>query len=267
MRRIEVLALGADPEVFLVNAKNEPMSAEGLFGGTKREPKPMEGLGNGFFIQEDNVAAEYNIPATESVELWAKHLQKGLGYIRKVAKKHKLKPFLAPSLDFPIEQLMTKQAMELGCDPDFNAWTQQKNPRPRPPEQMRTAAGHVHVSWNNPDDEQRWALVRALDVFLGLPSILVTAPNERRKLYGRAGACRLKPYGAEYRVLDNFYLGDYKLSIKIGSSVYDAAHILNNQPLINKEIIKQGPLIQRAINDHDQKLAAELVDHFNVVVF
>jgi hypothetical protein len=267
MRHIYIQKLGGDPEVFLQDRKGNPFSAEGLFGGTKYEPKPMEGLPDGFFIQEDNVAAEFNIPATGDVETWAESLQAGLKYIKTVAAKHKLKPLLSPALEFPIAQVMTPHALELGCEPDFNAWTMAKNPRPRPPERMRTAAAHIHASWEDPDDEQRWSFVKACDVFLGLPSILHTVPNNRRKLYGKAGACRLKKYGVEYRVLDNFYMASVNLSIKIGDRMYHAADRINDDDLMRREIDKCGDAIQEAINTHNKDLAAQLMNHFNVQRF
>lgn len=267
MRPIYIDKLGGDPEVFLATMRGAPHSAEGLFGGTKAEPKPMAGLPNGFFIQEDNVAAEFNIPATSNPVEWARSLQEGLKYIKAVAKKHKLKPILAPALEFPMYQVMTPHAQELGCDPDFNAWTMAKNPRPRPPERMRTAAAHIHVSWENPEDDQRWALIRAMDVFLGLPSIVATDPNPRRTLYGKAGACRLKPYGVEYRVLDNFYMSSIPLSTKVAERVYVTADAINANALLRNEINKLGGPIQEAINTHNKPLAEELMKHFSIVRF
>lgn len=256
--------LGADPEVFLVDQQGQPFSAEGLFGGTKEAPRPMTGLPEGFFIQEDNVAAEFNIPATSNPDEWARRLQKGLSYIRKGAKKHKLMPMLSPALDFPIHMVMTPHAQMLGCDPDFNAWTCEINPRPKAPVKMRTAAAHIHVSWEKPDEEQRWELVRALDLFLGVPSILVTEPNDRRKLYGRAGACRLKPYGVEYRVLDNFYMKSIPLSTEVATRVYTTADAITRSDLLRVEIAKHGDRIQNAINNHDKAEAAALLAYFGV---
>jgi hypothetical protein len=264
MYPIHIEKLGADPEVFLVDNNGNPYSAEGLFGGTKQEPKVMEGLPEGFFIQEDNVAAEFNIPATGNPQEWAKNLARGMAYIKAVAKKHKLKPFYAPALDFPLRQVMTPHALMLGCDPDFNAWTEAVNPRPRAPERMRTAAAHIHVSWEDPDDEQRWELVRALDVFLGLPSIMITEPSDRRKLYGKAGACRLKKYGVEYRVLDNFYMASVPLSTKVADRVYFTTDSINQNDLLRKDIRKHFAEIQTAINTHNKEVAADLMSYFGV---
>jgi hypothetical protein len=264
MQSIYIQALGADPEVFLVDRKGNPFSAEGLFGGTKQEPKPMEGLPGGFFIQEDNVAAEFNIPASRDPGEWARSLQQGMAYIKEVAKKHKLKPAYAAAFEFPRYQVSTPQALLLGCEPDFNAWTEAVNPRPRAPDLMRTAAAHIHVSWDQPNDEQRWEFVRGLDVFLGLPSILATDPSPRRQLYGKAGACRLKKYGVEYRVLDNFYMSSILLSQKVGERVYACADVISDNDLLRRDIFKHGPEIQMAINEHNKELAAGLMAYFGV---
>lgn len=264
MNQIDIISVGADPELFLKTYRGQPRSAEGLIGGTKQNPKPMEGLSEGFCIQEDNVAAEFNIPASLTPAEFAENIIKAVEYVRSVAKQHKLKPYIVPDADFPLAQVMTPHALELGCDPDYNAWTMEKNPRPRPPRMMRTAAGHIHVGWYSPDDEQRWAFVRAMDVVLGLPSILVTKPNRRRELYGRAGACRLKPYGIEYRTPDNFYLESYEMAKKVAYTAWIAAKRLNESQLFLEEINRLGTEIQRAINLHDQALANELMEYFRV---
>jgi hypothetical protein len=49
-------------------------------------------------------------------------------------------------------------------------------------------------------------LVKQLDSYLGLPSLLFDRDTLRRKMYGQAGAFRPKPYGVEYRVLSNAWL-------------------------------------------------------------
>ena len=49
-------------------------------------------------------------------------------------------------------------------------------------------------------------LVKQLDWYLGGWSIARDENTERRSLYGKAGACRIKDYGVEYRVLSNFWV-------------------------------------------------------------
>jgi hypothetical protein len=48
--------------------------------------------------------------------------------------------------------------------------------------------------------------VKQLDWYLGGWSLKHDSDPTRRTLYGRAGACRLKSYGVEYRVLSNFWM-------------------------------------------------------------
>ena len=38
-------------------------------------------------------------------------------------------------------------------------------------------------------------MVKLLDIFLGIPSVIIDPDKKRRKLYGKAGAFRLTKYG------------------------------------------------------------------------
>lgn len=267
MKNIIMAGVGADPEVFLVTDKDVPKSAEGLFGGSKDNPKPM-GIGDGFFIQEDNAAAEYNIPPAKTSKEFSNYIIQGLSYIRKEAKKHKLKVVLESALHFPESELDTPHCQTLGCDPDYNIWTLEKNPRPIPPKTLRTAAGHVHVSWLSPDVDQKIAVVKAMDLFLGVPSILVTKPNERRKLYGAAGAFRDKSYGVEYRTLDNFWLGTEPYRRFIFNQVAHLCQEINAQGDVLVELLDDySKDIQAVINSHDRTGALDLMKEFSVPPF
>jgi len=260
--------VGADPEVFFLDAKNQPVSVEGLLGGTKEEPRQMTGLPIGFMIQEDNVAAEYNIPPAEREKDFSNSIIRGLKYVEKQAKKHKLKVSFESAMHFPFEQLATPHAQRLGCEPDFNVWSKELNPAPIPPRTLRTAAGHVHVSWRNPLTESAILFGRAMDLYLGIPSLLVTRQNERRKLYGKAGAVRLKDYGVEYRVLDNYWLPNEKQSAFIFSTCFHIANKLNNmQSFLDEELEFYGDEIQHTINTHDIDGALRLMKHFDVSAF
>jgi len=267
MKKFKFGALGADPEVFLKDKDGKPYSAEGLFGGTKLAPVPM-GIGDGFFIQEDNVAAEYNIPPCSNARDFANSILRGLSYINKVAKRNNLQLALEAALNFDPTQLATPHAQMLGCEPDYNIWTLSINPRPVPPATLRTAAGHLHASWQTPDEDQKVALVRALDITLGVPSILVTKMNERRSLYGRAGAFRDKPYGVEYRTLDNFWLGSRKYAIHVFNQVIETMDQINTEgAMFLDELEDRSEEIQATINNHDKDNAIKLMNYFQVQPF
>ena len=110
-----------------------------------------------------------------------------------------------------------EEAVKLGCDPDYNAYTGELNPSPAQQVDFRTASGHVHIGWRDdnidPLDPIHFAecqmVVKELDWALGVPSILyepIISGKQRRNLYGKAGAFRPKSYGVEYRVLSNWWL-------------------------------------------------------------
>src|SRR3546814_4146318 len=113
----------------------------------------------------------------------------------------------------------SQKALELGCSPDYNAWTGGVNPPPDASQNplMRCAGGHLHVGWTEGESLGSIQhvmncsdLVKQLDWYLGLWSLGKDKDKVRRSLYGKAGACRIKPYGVEYRVLSNFWIKNKK---------------------------------------------------------
>lgn len=205
---------GCDPELFVANSDGEFVSAEGLIPGTKNEPHPVDGGA----VQVDGMAAEFNIDPARTFEEFDNNITKVLETLKKMLPEgyslHAL-----PSVDFS-EEVWEKtpyMAKVLGCSPDFNAWTGEVNPPPENREQprLRTAAGHLHIGWTEDMSLSNIQhimncrdLVKQLDWYLGAWSVLVDKDTSRRSLYGKAGACRYKPYGVEYRVLSNFWVLD-----------------------------------------------------------
>src|SRR5690606_24428610 len=126
-----------------------------------------------------------------------------------------------PSANLDRMYLETENALTFGCQPDYNAYTMQTNLRPNTSDEtLRSAGGHIHIGYKDapeydPEyyipDEERANIVRALDLFIGVPSILLEPDNKRKELYGKAGAFRPKPYGLEYRTISNYYMEDKKL--------------------------------------------------------
>lgn len=269
MNLITNLTIGADPELFFVEARtNIPRSAEGLLGGDKQHPVQMEGLPEGFMIQEDNAAAEFNIPPAKTVNQFTTSIFSSLKYLSAIAKKNKLKLSITPDLDFTKEQLATKHCQTLGCNPDFNAWIEEENPVPQPPELMRTAAGHIHIGWSKPTWDQIIWVARGFDLLITVPSILVTKPNRRRTLYGKAGACRPKKYGVECRSVDNFWLTKRAYQQRIFENVHFlAAELNNNGDMFTELMMDYAGMVIDCINNHDVGLATFLCSKFNIPTF
>lgn len=251
------VSIGADPELFVVDMNSRRfISSVGKFGGTKDTPKP---IGQNCFIQEDNVAVEFNIPPSKSKEEFLKSINYSLETIAQRAKELDLVVDLSATAVFDNGELLSDQAKVFGCDPDFNAWTQTKNPAPRAKNKnLRSAGGHVHVGCK---DFGGFEIARTLDLFLGIPSVILDPNNERRELYGKAGACREKPYGVEYRVLSNFWLKAPKFQEWVYTRTHEAIEFLQTGNQLNFD---DGQIIQEAINTSNMTLATKTLERYGL---
>lgn len=205
MKIYDNVKLGADPELFLIDQTGKFISSVGLIGGTKEKPLPIDAVGH--CLQEDNVSVEFNIkPASNKAE-FVNSLNYVLDTIEERIKEKGLHMAIIPAAEFDWDQLQTMQAMTFGCEPDYNAWTGEKNPPPQCENlQLRSAGGHIHVGFDKPTQQSKMKLMRAMDIFLGVPSSKLDPDEQRRELYGKPGAFRPKEYGAEYRTLSNFWI-------------------------------------------------------------
>jgi hypothetical protein len=202
--------IGADPE-FFVKKFGKLVSAYGLIPGSKENPhKVPKGA-----VQVDGMALEFNIDPAETYSQFEDNMSTVMSSIIGMVPGYEI--FVEPVADFGLEYIeaQPKEAKELGCSPDFNAYTKQANPRPNADTPFRTASGHVHIGWTSGVDindeghlEACRALTKSLDVWLGLPSLVWDQDDRRRTLYGAAGAFRPKSYGMEYRVLSNKWITD-----------------------------------------------------------
>lgn len=209
---IEIL-VGADPEIFMFDNAGKPVSAHGVIQGDKKNPQKVP-FGA---VQVDGMALEFNIDPAASKEQFSHNLQQVMATLAAMVPGYDLRA--VPVAEFGAAYMKTqpKEALELGCEPDFNAWANGAvNPRPNGDNPFRTGAGHVHVGWGKDlpvDDpihlEACVMAAKQLDWSLGLGSLLFDNSPEskkRRKLYGAPGCFRPKSYGFEYRTLSNSWL-------------------------------------------------------------
>lgn len=205
------IKVGADPELWVYNKPiGEIIRAYPYIKGTKQEPfRVPKGA-----TQVDGMAAEYNIdPALSANEFVDNNLAVLASLKAMLPPFHKLYAFPFYYFSDQLWREATDKEKELGCNPDFDAWTGQQNPMPEEAGHMRTASGHVHVGWTenaSVDDPNHIAdareVVKQLDCLLGVQSVRWDSDQGRRRLYGRPGAHRVKPYGVEYRVLSNAWV-------------------------------------------------------------
>jgi len=244
--------LGCDPEVFVFDLQAERyVSGHGMIPGTKEVPHLVK---HGM-VQVDGMALEFGIdPAATSEEF--------LHNIREV--RAQLQEMVGPRfrldakalVDFGPEVMAAQppEALELGCEPDFNAYTGAQNPAPQVPGSIRncrSGGGHVHIGWGS--DLPQYApqhmeacqvLAAQMDYYLGqsslgweLPGVVIDGEKfNRRSLYGKAGAFRPKPYGMEYRTLSNEWLNsDELITTVFDRTVLGIESLANGQTKFDKK--------------------------------
>lgn len=271
MRRIELTGIGADIEVFLKEKETDRIvSAEGHIKGSKYDPHRFDEENTYFSTSLDNVLAEFTIPPALSPEDFLNYINKGLGYINQTLPDH-LCTIATPCANLEDEFLFTDNGMTFGCEPDFNAYTNNVNEKnPFVDYTLRTGGGHIHIGYKDPEkfdqqtylgDPERSRIVKALDLFIGIPSVIMEPDNERKQLYGCAGSFRPKPYGVEYRTLSNYYLQDEKLTKWVYNSAKKAIDWLNSGQDIDNDI---SLLIQDTINTNNKEVANEIITSFQL---
>lgn len=244
------ITIGCDPELF-VTKNGKYRSAHGLIPGTKEEPFRVE---NGA-VQVDGMALEFNIDPVDNADDFVRNNLSVMQQMKDMLPKG-YEFSIVPSCKFNGNHFRNQpdEAKELGCTPDFNAYTLEENKKPDNKTTMRTAAGHIHIGFcegadpKDPDHMVRCAtLVKQLDVYLGLTSVLYDTDNTRRKMYGAAGAFRPKPYGVEYRVLSNAWL----LSEERMRFVFEQSVLAVNDLLAGARPFDKMPNTAYCINSSD----------------
>jgi len=195
-----MITLGADVEMFFTKG-GKAASAIGLLGGDKANPVWVD---ESFNIQEDNVLAEFAITPCTTVEEWTGKIGKAVSHLQLVAQTNGMGLEQLSSSVLDDVWLQTDASKVFGCSPDMDAYAGVEK-RPEPAGNLRTAGGHIHVGYQS-DFDMASDLAKWMDIFLGVPSVLMDKDQRRRELYGQAGSYRMKPYGIEYRVLSNFWL-------------------------------------------------------------
>lgn len=243
--------IGADPEVFL-ERNNIPVSSIGKIGGTKYEPIHIQ---DGIFLQEDNVTVEYNIPPCETLEEFLRYNQKALDIIAEKASKLDLKVAIQAAAKMPKEELQDPQAWVFGCEPDFNVWKMEENPKPKAT-QWRAAGGHIHIGYECSNLE-KIQLTKFLDSTLGAIFSLLDPDTKRKKMYGTAGSIRFKPYGIEYRTLSNYWLRHPYLI----ATVYET--VRHGISYLEKEKDPSIPLSVKTLEAINKRRVKEIMEYIN----
>lgn len=203
-----MITIGADPEFFL-QKDGDFVSAHGLIPGTKKNPLPVEKGA----VQVDGIALEFNIDPASSYEEFQGNLDQVLGALLKMVPDFQPLQEVSVVLSEDVKKTIPKEALIIGCNSDIDAYEEEENPTPDQDNPVRAAGGHIHIggiftAGDTKITQWRTAmrLSRLMDKYVGVYSLLWDDDTFRRQIYGKAGACRLKPYGLEYRCLSNAWL-------------------------------------------------------------
>lgn len=260
---LENITVGADPELFIVNSKTgKVVSSIGLIPGLKGEPYRSEDMPEGFGLEIDNILAEFNIPPVKTKRDFIRANEYMKNYIRKFvkAKNPDLDILCTASMMVDEDQLQSPEAKLFGCSVDYNVYTEEPNPKPKGENtNLRSAGFHIHIGYKNNNVDVSLLIVKYLDAYLGIPSVIMDPDVKRRNLYGKAGCFRLTPYGLEYRVLSSYFLSDKSTLGWVWDKVKAAIAAFHEGAEL-----PAADLVQKAINNSNVELAKQLINKYSL---
>lgn len=263
--------LGCDPELF-VTKRGKPASAYGLLEGTKENPfktktgaYQVDGMAAEFNTDPVGIVTNYNTIDYSAFNTWNDRIVDQIQTIKTKLKETGHSVRVSPTMEFGKEFLdkQPDEAKELGCDPDYSAYTLEANPRPDGEKTFRTGAGHIHIGWGDGipvENEEHMQIcaefVKTLDATVGMFMTYVDRDPLRRELYGKAGALRPKSYGVEYRTPSNVWVATRDLR----RCVFDLVQIAISEQMSNTRPYHPDMSAQEIIDTGNHKLAFEALE-------
>ena len=276
---IKITNIGTDPEFFLFDThERKHVCAIPFVGGASKEnPFPMlnkdGSVKEGFLFMHDRASVEFNIPPTTDFKEFKANLKFAKEYILHMANSQygngNIIASDKASVYFPWEELEDPKSIELGCQPSWNAWKNEENPIPDVRNSNQQASGlhfHLELDFQNADKYYiMLSMLRAMDLFLGVPSVILDLDTDRRKIYGEAGSFRnhLDANRFEYRTLSNFILFNDEYLEFMWNQIYKALDYVNEYEIIEGAL---GQSIQDCINNSDIDLAYKILDSQKITI-
>jgi len=262
---IDLVTIGSDPEVILVDQKNQPVGSLGIIPGKKARPTEVHRDKYGVYqVLKDNALAEYTVPPVKTAEAFADVIFQGLDIIEEIAAAQGFSVCTDSTAIYDEKYLKHPSCREFGCEEDYSCWTGIPNQAPQVPlDGFRSAGGHIHLGLSTVESFLNREIVKVLDLYLGIPGLLVDSDKSRRRLYGKAGSYRNKQYGLEYRALSNFWIFDKDLIKQVYRNCEEAVKFCakGNLPDDLKDVIPN------VINNYDVGLAEQICQDFSIPTF
>jgi hypothetical protein len=275
---IKITNIGCDPEFFIQSQGKHICAIPYLGGACKELLFPMMEnniIKEGFFFCHDRASVEFNVPPTMDFKTFRDQLNYAKQFILHLVNNDYNGPKIEISEDasafFNWDELTNPKALEVGCHPSWNAWTNSQNKLTKDLEKsnFQCAAFHWHLECDFGCDDKfhlMMACIRAFDLFLGVPSVMMDNDLWRKDSgYGLAGQFRemLDKNRFEYRVLSNFILFDDVALEFMWNQMFKAIDYVNEFDIITGEL---GDRIQKCINTSDKILAYEICKEFKIEI-
>lgn len=261
MTKIKNYTIGSDFELFLLDTVNfKAVNAKPYVKGSKHKPYNFDPSSPFWCTSLDNVSFEGNIPPATSAEEFSGNILKVITYL-KGSLPENIIPIHECAVRFDDSELQTREAKTFGCESSLNAYTKSENPRPSGENtNLRTTCTHVHIKYDDMDFDLSCELVKALDLFLGIPSLAIEPLNERRSLYGTLGEMRYSKT-TEYRVLSSFFSQSDELRKWVYNNTVEAINWINAGNAVTDEMTE---MFQQAMSTNDIELANKIIKENNI---
>lgn len=241
--------VGSDPEFFFVRDGKVIPSTEVISEETEN-------------VKRDGFQGELN-PKSNSCREVA-----GANIARAVTKAQTIARRVGASVSFGMSTVIDDDVWKrtgaslkrFGCNPTVNVHEDKFVRSTGMREKFRSCGGHVHLGLNTKARKKVNQLIQVMDIVVGNTCVLIDrdpANARRRKIYGRAGEHRIKPYGVEYRVPSNFWLKHYKLWSMVSGLARNSVCIVENDLEDKLFALFDMKKVRDAINNNDYDLAME----------
>lgn len=199
------MLIGCDVEFAVVKDGNLIPAGVLPCEGIKGKPQIISTGG----VEIDGVSLELTMEPDSNSERFVKRL---FQHIEVTQKFFDVKLVPASNMFYTEKDLEVRFAGVLGCSFDYNVYTgkQQAGKIVKDSPTMRTFGGHIHL-----ECRERVNVVKWMDIFVGVFSTVHWNDRERKRMYGKAGSFRPKPYGIEYRVPSSMWTSDQSLALEI----------------------------------------------------
>ena len=250
--------LGADPEIFAVDADGQVMPAW-TWLNAKSHPNTYDSGEVAGSVYPDGFQAEWNTPGNNTcAEVFSHAIFGGLRRLDKLARDKGGRLTIQNVFEINPDRLAIYHSenpknVEFGCSPSKNVYGLSGNKRDGKDVPYRFAGGHIHLGLNDKrEKEYIIPMVKDLDRVVGVAAVSMFATLDdpiRRQFYGLPGEYRTPAHGVEYRVLSNAWLC-HPLAYHL---VYDLVRVAGNMTASGQRDIwkaEEGEVIE-TILAHD----------------